>query len=85
MSEHTVLIDEELAVENIMCIGSAGWEAVVLGSDHICAVDDPFGPDPDCGPLGYLQVPALLVPEDTVGFNDRLRVIVELVKGEDDD
>lgn len=85
MSEYTVLIDEELAVENIMCIGSAGWEAVVLGSDHICAVDDPFGPDPDCGPLGYPQVPALLVPEDTVGFNDRLRVIVELVKGEDDD
>lgn len=85
MSERTVLVDEEMAVDNIMCIGSALWESVVLESDHICVVDDPYGPDPCCGPLDYPQVPAIFVPEGTVRVGDRLHVTVELVRGGADD
>ena len=85
MSERTVLVDEELAVDGIVDIVASGMEAVVLdGSDRIATVDDPRHlVDYGLGG-GFMPVPAVLVPEGIVRGGGRLRVRVELVRGGDD-
>ena len=85
MSERTVLVDEELDIDGVMDFGFPGIEAVPLdGSNRIAAVDDPRHLV-DYGLGGFIQVPAVLVPEGTVRGGDRLHVTVELVRGGDDD
>lgn len=50
----------------------------------IAVVDDP-SVYLDYGLGGFIQVPAVIVPEGTVRGGDRLRVTVELVRGGADD
>lgn len=83
MSERTVLVDEELAVDRVIYNGAPGMEAVPLDGSGISAIDDPRHLV-DYGLGGFIQAPAVLVPEGTVRDGDRLHVMVELVRGEDD-
>lgn len=67
MSRHIVLVDEEMAVDGVMGFGFPGMEAVPLdGSQGIVAVDDPRHLV-DYGLGGFIQVPAVLVPEAPSG------------------
>lgn len=85
MSERTALVDEELPVDGIVDFGVPGMEAVPLNrSDCIAVVDDP-SVCLDYGLGGFIQVPAVIVPEGTVRGGDRLRVTVEPVRGGADD
>lgn len=85
MSERTALVDEELPVDGIVDFGFPGMEAVPLNwSNCIAVVDDP-SVYLDYGLGGFIQVPAVIVPEGTVRGGDRLRVTVELVRGGADD
>lgn len=85
MSERTAPVDEEPPVDGIVDFGVPGMEAVPLNrSDCIAVVDDP-SVCLDHGLGGFIQVPAVIVPEGTVRGGDRLRVTVELVRGGADD
>ena len=81
MSERTALVDEELPVDGIVDFGVPGMEAVPLNwSNCIAIVDDP-SVYLDYGLGGFVQVPAVIVPEGTVRGGDRLHVTVELATG----
>ncbi|GJM56207.1 hypothetical protein E5335_07525 [Coriobacteriaceae bacterium] len=76
--------DEELADDGLMYIAAPGVDKVPLdGSEHITTIDDPQVCE-FYGPWDCPQVPAVIVPEDTVRGGDRLHVTVELVRGGDD-
>ena len=81
MSERTVLVDEDLDIDRVIYNGAPGMDAVPFdGAKHIAAVDDPRHLV-DYGMGGFIQVPAVIVPEGTVRGGDRLRVTVELARG----
>ncbi len=80
MSERTVLVDEELDIDRVIYNGAPGMDAVPFDGSGISAIDDPRHLV-DYGLGGFVQVPAVLVPEGTVRGGDRLHVTVELVRG----